>query len=373
MAETARKKLLILITKSNFGGAQRYVFDLSQSLKSYDVTVASGGEGLLIEKLKTAGARTITLPFLGRDVSILKDARSFFSLISLIRKEKPDIIHLNSSKIGIMGAVAAWLARSKAKTVFTAHAWAFNEKRSGLSTAVIMFLHWLTVFLCDKTITVSEGVKRQISHLPLISGKMTVVHLGIDKPTFIKRGEARAKLGIPERSFAIGTIAELHQVKGLAYAIDAVRGLPFKHTYTIMGTGDERGKLEAQISSSEISKESVRLTGFVPDAASFLHAFDVFLLPSLSEAFGYVLVEAGYAGLPVIATSVGGIPEIIEDMKSGVLIHPKNVKEIANALIFLNTDKDERTRLGKALMERVHAKFSLERMVKETIAVYESL
>jgi glycosyltransferase involved in cell wall biosynthesis len=373
MADLPPKKLLIVITKSNYGGAQRYVFDLARSLTGYDITVACGGEGILVDKLEAANIRIITLSSLGRDVSIFKDGKAFFSLISLIRAEKPDIIHLNSSKIGIMGAVAAFLTRSQARTIFTAHAWAFNEDRGFISKSLITTLHWLTVFLCDKTIAVSEGVRKQVLHLPRIAHKISVVHLGIDKPIFYGKKNARTVLGIPEKAFAIGTIAELHPVKGLVHALDAVAELPFPCSYTIIGQGDEKAKLEKHIAKNPALQKTTKLAGFIPDAAALLPAFDVFLLPSISEALGYVLIEAGYAKLPVVATSVGGIPEIIQDMQSGVLIHPQSSKEIRRALTFLYDDEPERARLGTALAEQVQGKFSLARMVEGTVRIYEGV
>lgn len=368
---TTRPKLLIVITKSNLGGAQRYVYDLARSLGGrYETTVACGGEGVLVEKLTAAGIRAKTLPFLGRDVNPLNDVRSLFSLVKLIRTEKPDILHLNSSKIGILGALAAKAARSKAKVVFTAHAWAFNEDRGAIAKALIMAIHWLTVALCDRTLAVSEAVRSQMLHLPLMEKKIQAVHLGLEKPVFYGKKNARMVLGIPEKAFAIGTIAELHPVKGLSYALDALSEASFPFSYTIIGTGDLKESLARRISGDPRLAASAKLAGFIPDAAALLPAFDALLLPSLSEAFGYVLLEAGYAGIPVVASSVGGIPEVIEDMKSGVLIHAKNPKEILRALSFLEADPTERKRLGSALKERVEKEFSLGNMVEATKAAY---
>lgn len=377
MTGTAKRKLLIVITKSNFGGAQRYVFDLARSLKDrYDVVVAcgagQGGNGLLVEKLRAAGVRVAPIASLGRDVSVLKDLKSLIALARIIRAEKPDIIHLNSSKAAAMGVVAG-LAHRKAKKVFTAHAWAFNEDRSAFAKAVIGFIHWKTVMLADKTIAVSAGVKRQIEHLPNMSERIQVVHLGLDKPIFYGKKNARLVLDIPEKAFSIGTIAELHKVKGLEYALEALKSVPFPFIYTIIGAGDLKPKLESVIASHPKLRESVRLAGFVPDAAALLPAFDAFLLPSLSEAFGYVLLESGFAGTPVIATSVGGIPEIVEDMRSGILIHPKHAKEIAQAVQFARDKAPVMKRLGAELNRKVLAQFSVAKMVAETEAVYESL
>lgn len=377
-----REKILIVITKSNFGGAQRYVYDLARSLnKTHDVIVASGGKGAMVDKLIAANVPTITISGLGRNVNPFGDLKALFSLISLVRRESPDVVHLNSSKIGIMGAVAVLLSGKKfgkgkkCRTIFTAHAWAFNEDRNFISKTIITFLHWLTVYMCDKTIAVSDAVRMQISHLPKIAHKIVTVHLGIDRPAFYSKKNARFVLGLPEKGFVIGTIAELHPIKGLTYAINAIKDLPFEKNYVIVGEGDDRKKLEAQISggsANSVTAKNIQLKGFVPDAAQLIPAFDVFLLPSLSEALGYVLIEAGYAGVPVVATAVGGIPEIIKDMESGILIHPKNTKEIERAVSFIHANKLVADKLSKGLKSNIDKEFSLTRMVEQTKSIYKN-
>lgn len=371
MPETTKKKALIVITKSNFGGAQRYVLDLARSLADrYEVVVACGGNGMLVEKLKAEGIRTIPLSFLGRNVNMFKDALSFFSLSWIIGRERPHVLHLNSSKIGIMGAIAAFVS-PRTKTVFTAHAWAFNEDRGPFAKLAIGTLHWFTVMLCGKTIAVSQGVKDQMTHLPFMDRKIQVIHLGIDPFKPLSRKEARARLSIPENSFAIGTVAELHPVKGLEYALTALKSLPFEYSYTIIGTGDLRERLDRIVAEDATLAKNVHLAGFIAEAWTLISAFDVFLLPSLSEAFGYVLLEAGYSKTPVIATSVGGIPEIVQDMESGVLIHSKSAKEIASSLMFFHDNRESTSLFGSRLETRVRTEFSLSRMVEKTIAVYE--
>jgi glycosyltransferase involved in cell wall biosynthesis len=370
MADASRKKILIVITKSNFGGAQRYVLDLARSIApTHDVLVACGGNGMLVERLKAEGIRTISLASLGRNVNPFKDLVAFLSLIKLILTERPNVLHLNSSKIGIMGAIAAFVS-PRTKTVFTAHAWAFNEDRGPWAKLAIGTLHWLTVALCNNTIAVSQGVKDQMTHLPLMDKKIRVVHLGIDAFKPLSRDEARARLSIPKDAYAIGTIAELHPVKGLEYALEALKTLSFPSSYTIIGTGDLKGHLETIVAGDETLKKSVSLAGFIAEAWTLIPAFDVFLLPSLSEAFGYVLLEAGLARTPVIATSVGGIPEILQDMESGVLIHSKSAKEIASSLSFFHENREAVKKFGEALEARVKTEFSLARMVEKTLETY---
>ena len=138
-------KILFVITKGNWGGAQKYVFDLATSLpkEKFNVSVACGEGEALPKKLVEAGIRVIPIPFLGRDINILNDCSVFFRLIKLFIAERPDVVHLNSSKIGGMGALAARMAFVP-KIVFTAHGWTWNEDRSYLSKKIIVFISWLT-------------------------------------------------------------------------------------------------------------------------------------------------------------------------------------------------------------------------------------
>ncbi|HXK38450.1 MAG TPA: glycosyltransferase [Candidatus Paceibacterota bacterium] len=365
-----KPKILILITKSNWGGAQRYVYDLATTLNpTHEICVGYGGSGVLGEKLRSSGVRTIAIPELARDVNFVGDLRTFFALLRIMREERPSVLHLNSSKIGILGAIAARLSFTHARIVFTAHAWAFNEDRNDLSKVFIMFLHWLTVVLSDITIAVSDAVRKQINWLPFIKRKVAVVHLGILPTTPLERLLARTKLAIPEQDFVIGTIAELHPVKGITYALEALKLLPSHISLVIIGEGTERSKLEKKIEDDDLTHR-VTLKGHVPDAANLIPAFDIFLLPSLSEALGYVLLEAGLAQVPVVATSVGGIPEVIESLHSGILVHPRSAKEIKYAVDYFLEQPQSMEIFAKNLHDRVRNDFSLQKMVNATIGIY---
>jgi glycosyltransferase involved in cell wall biosynthesis len=366
-----KKKVLIVITKSNFGGAQRYVYDIARSLTAKcDIAVACGGEGLLVQKLQAENIRIISIPYLGRDVNPLKDVLVFFRLYALFRKEKPDVLHLNSSKIGGMGSLAGRLAKIP-HIVFTAHGWAWNEDRGMISKLFIRLIYTLTFAFSNEIIAVSEAIRSQAKNLPFAK-KIKVIYLGIDNALVYDRTIARKMLpnGLNDYEMLVGTVAELHPIKGLSYAIEAfstLRDLNIK--YIIWAEGDERKKLEALITKLEL-KDRVFLPGNVPNASLFMRAFDCLLVPSLSEALGYVVLEAGRAEVPVIATSVGGIPEIIEDMKSGILVHPKNAKDIARAITFMAQNKDKNAIMARALKETISNKFSLSSMIESTAKIY---
>lgn len=380
MASTTNKiKVLYVITKSNFGGAQRYVYDLATKLpgEKFDIAVALGGEGVLAEMLREAGVRTISIPSLDRDISIVRDVASFFALWKLFRHEKPEIVHLNSSKVGGIGALAGRFA-CVPKIIFTAHAWAFNEDRSRLSRFAIKILSWVTVLLSHDTIAVSNAIMRSVEPWPFIKNKIFVIKNGVSEPTFFDREMARRALcnkadaNIPGGAFIIGTIAELHRNKGLRYAIEALsklveHGLPVY--YMILGGGEEEEQLGALIKQLGLQKH-VFLLGFTKDAPRFLTAFDAFVLPSITEALGIVILEAGLARLPVVATNVGGIPEVVSDGKTGLLVSPRSPAEIVAALARIIESDTLRQSLGFALRSKVVEEFSCDGALSATMSLY---
>jgi glycosyltransferase involved in cell wall biosynthesis len=330
-----------------------------------------------------------TLP-VGRDVRFFKDVAAAWKLIILLRQKRPDILHVNSSKLGGIGAFAGRMARVK-RIIFTAHGWVFNEDRSLVQKIYFKFLYWLTMALSHETIAVSEAARRQVRNWPFIKGKTITIYNGISKETGFSRSNARLELvrmntelknavgGVSESSLIwIGTVAELHPIKGYRYALKAVadcveslkKSDPGKRlVYTIMGEGQERPRLEALIKELRL-EDNVFLMGHVDNAVQYASAFDMFLLASLSEGLGYVLLEAGACSVPVVATAVGGIPEVIEDMKSGILVQAKNPKELTHAIMFMVEHPKERHGYGAALHEKVVQDFSLDKMVALTERAY---
>ena len=374
-----RKKILYIITKSNWGGAQKYVFDLATNLpkNEFDVVVAAGGEGALFNKLTVAGIRTISIPSLVRDINTFKEIVSFFSLLKIILNEQPAIVHLNSAKASGLGALAARLANVP-KIIFTAHGWAFNEDRGKPACLILEFISWITSLLSHQTIAVSDAVKRDTYGWPFVQKKIMVIKNGISVPIFLSRNEARshlfarATIQIPEHAFVVGTIAELHKNKGLSYAIEAFAKLahesPFLY-YFIIGGGEEKERLQTLVNLHHLEKQ-VFLLGFVDDAALYLKALDVFLLPSITEGLALVVLEAGLANIPVIATNVGGIPEIITNGKTGLLVPPRDPEAIVKAIKVMRKSAIRTRSFGENLREHTLNNFSLTRTVKDTVTLY---
>ncbi len=323
------KKILYVITKSNWGGAQRYVFDLATSLPhdQFEVVVALGGSGILKTKLEASGIRTIPLSSMQRDVSFFAEEKAIRELSRLFKKEKPDVVHLNSSKAGGLGAFAARLA-GVPKIIFTAHGWPFWEQRNFVARGLIRYFSWLTSFFSHTTIVISDFDKNVAVHMPFVKKKITRIYNGIGPMDFGSGDIIRS--AFPTGVHIMGTIGELTHNKNQRVLIEEAKNDSSMYV-AIVGEGELRTELEGKIKEYGLG-DRVKLFGFLP-ARDVLKGFDTFVLPSLKEGLPYVLLEARAAGLPIVANRVGGVGEILD-----------------------NPNQD----------------FTLERMVLETSALYES-
>lgn len=373
------KKVLFLITKSNWGGAQRYVFDLASNLaaKDHEAIVALGGNGELQSKLQAIGIPVKNIKSLQRDVSLYRELQSIFEIARLIREIRPDVLHINSSKAGGLGALIGRILRVP-NVIFTAHGWAFNEDRPSWQALIIKFFHWITVLLSHRTITVSEAVKNQMNW-PLVQNRMFTVHNGRKSTGFLNRHDARTKLSqtLPALSSFIddvwtGTIGELHPVKRHDVTIGAIENLvrngQSSIRHLVLGSGELLIQLKELVEKKNLT-ENVFFLGHIDEAAEYLKAFNIYIQPSRSEAFAYTVIEASQAGLPIIASKVGGIPEIITNGVSGILVPSGNVESLTKELSSLLTKPELRNELAASAKESGD-RFSLENMVNKTISVY---
>jgi len=371
-------KVLLVITKGTWGGATKYVYDMARSLheSGIEVAVAYGPKGELTTKLEELSIPQYNIDGLTRDLGFFRELKAYKGILSIIDEFEPDIVHVNSSKGGI-SALAAKL-RGK-KVIFTVHGWAFNERRNSIFKFIFKVAYFFTIFFSDKTILVSEALKKPIQKWPFAK-KLSVIPNGVRPLKPLNKTSARKELAVLDPTLEeylqktwIITVAELHDSKGIDTMLSALtvlreEGAELPH-YVVLGEGDERWRLEKLIASYDIG-EYVHLVGFVQNASLYMKAGDIFVLPSRTEALGYVLIEAGMAGVPVVASRVGGIPEIIEHNKNGLLVPPGSGAVFAVAILNFLKDKKKQKELAKALQEHVVEKYSLEVMFSKTKDLY---
>lgn len=370
----APKRVLYVITKATWGGAQRYVFDLAQGARAagYEVTVAYGEEGLLGTNLAESGIRTVRIDAFGKAIRFSSDFAAYRSLVTFFRQEQPDIVHINSSKAGALGALAARKAHVP-RIIFTAHAWAFNEDRPWWQRIIFKAIHASTIIFAHTTICVSDAVRRDMTWVPGAHRKLIVVRNGVHESIYKERADARRALwSSHEDGYWVGMLSELHPTKRVTDAVTAITLVRAQFPYVklvVLGDGAEHARIEKQIQDADQS-DAIRLAGFVPEGSSYLKAFDMFLHTSRTEALAYAVIEAGSAGLPVVATDVGGVPEIIEHKMNGVLVPREKPLLAAAAIAELIRNPAEATAYGEALHAHVASRFTVERMVRETLALY---
>lgn len=396
-------KILYLITKSEpMGGVQKYVYDLTQALLSenIDVSVALGGNGTLKELLEKKGVHTHIIKSFQRNVHVFKELTALFEIMRLYKKVSPDIVHLNSSKAGGLGAFAACCLnigrarrnQKKIQTIFTAHGWAFTENRPKWQQLTLSLLQIITVLLSDITITVSDHTKQEILFQTptflhrFMQKKIVSIPNGVEpfelrnvreaRKELIERTRLRGSVDLwSTQTLWIGSIAELHKNKGIDIAIEAIACIAPEFSknkvslvYFVIGDGEERARLEQLIHRRKLDS-IIFLVGYVPGARSYLSALDIYLLPSRKEGLPWVLLEAGYAQLPVIATGVGGITDVINHEQNGIITHIDH-HQMGDAILKLAKDTPKRISFGKKLKKQIENEFNGEEMLKRTIRLY---
>ncbi len=382
IGNSGKKRILFVSTKSVFGGAQKYIIDLIDYLPRdrFDIMLAAGGTGPLRTKAMERGVPFYEIKDLERNINPLKDIFVFFHFITLFRRLKPDVVHLNSSKASALGALAARMV-GISTIVSSTHGWPFMEDRSPWQKKMLKLMVRTSALFQDSIICVSDfdhavGLYERIAP----ARKLIPIHNGVDvkKHVFLDRQKARdvliAKAGLKiNPSFVVGTIAEYTKNKGLSYLLEAAAHISKVDSHAVfflIGWGEEKQFLEDKIMHRHISN-NVFLIDYLPEAFTYLKALDIFVLPSVKEGFAYTLLEASLAELPIITTRVGGNPEIVEHMKTGILVNPRSPEEIINAVSHLLRDSDDRKNLGTEARAKVIRDFSIQSMVSLTAGVYE--
>ena len=405
--QSKKTKILYLITQSELGGAQRYVFDLATNLRDdFDIAVAAGepGErGELVQKLKQTGfvcenqinqknqqsavgsRQSIhVIPRLKRAVSPANDLLALIGIIKIIKKIKPDIIHLNSSKISVLGSIAAFIANlpavnRKLLVVYTVHGWVLNEPMPAAKKLFYEYAEKFTARLKNKIICVSKSdYDTARTQLKIPEKKLALIHNGIKPINFLSRKEARRKLSraarcpLPACNLVIGAIGNLYKTKGFEYLIEAIKILAAYNprlTAIIIGEGAERKSLENIIWKNRLTN-AFFLAGKIGNAAELLPAFDIYVCSSVKEGLPYSILEAMAAGLPIVSTDVGGVPEMIADGENGLLVKPKKPRHLAGAMGKVIKDGRLREQIKSAARKKMKEKFDIKNMLQKTKAVY---
>ena len=375
-------KIAHLITRMVRGGAQENTLYTVKHLnpQKYEVWLISGpalgGEGSIEEKIPS-WINFVKVNELVRPIHPLKDIIAFGKIFSLFLKEKFHIVHTHTSKAGIIGRWAAKMSGTKI-IVHTPHGHIFYGYEKELVTLFYTWIERITSWITDTIVTLTE--KGKIEHLERGIGnpeKMKVIYSGVEiEKFFIPRDKIseRKFLGLPERGKIVGCIGRMVPVKGHEYFLEAASIVREKYPevhFLLQGEGPLRKQLIEKVRNLSLSSCCTFLPSETP-VERVLSSLDIFVLPSLNEGMGRVLVEAMATGLPIVATKVGGVPELVKNGINGYLVPPGDKDSMADSIVSLLKNPSLASRMGEKGRE-MSKNFSAQRMVLEIESLYKKL
>lgn len=381
-------KVLRVIARLNMGGPALHVAYLTKGLASrgYDTTLVAGslarGEGSMSFVAEQLGVEVRGVSQLHREISLLRDAVATWRLVELIRRERPDIVHTHTAKAGALGRVAAVLAgRPRPIVVHTFHGHVLRGYFGPVRTTIFRLVETALARVTDALIAVGPQVRDDLVALGVAPAeKFHVVRLGVeleqrldDSPA--ARAEARRVLGVPEDRFVVGWVGRMTGIKRTSDVLLAVRGLRDRGVDAVLcmvGDGPDRERVERQARELGIARHCLYL-GYQEDVSPWYAALDAFLLPSGNEGTPVTAIEALAAARPVVATRVGGLPDVVRDGTDGFLTEVGDVDALVDALERLARDPEQRAAMGAQARERVIERYAVERLVDDVDALYRSL
>ncbi|MGB7296735.1 MAG: glycosyltransferase family 4 protein [Candidatus Aminicenantales bacterium] len=368
-------RIMEMIDRPSLGGGQTALLLLAENLdrEVFQVFVCSGGEGPLAEQARSKGLAFVPAP-LNKRIGF----RYRSEIASVLKDQKIDVLHTHGGVAGIHGRAAARLAKTPA-VVHTLHGIHYLHYRNPFLRRLYVLLERRCSRITDRLVLVCRSDLRQArKHKLAPEGKMTVILNGIDirqVPMTAEIARRRNELGGEPGRPLVGTVARLHRQKGIIHLLRACRrileAVPLA-SIAIVGDGPQAGRLKREARRLGLGQRCLFL-GAREDATSLMALFDIFVLPSLWEGLPFVLVEAAALGKPIVATAVDGVPEILENGRTGFLVLPGDPEALAGAVIRLLRDKDEAGRLGERAKSFVPPRFPLRRMVEQTQNLYLEL
>lgn len=387
-------KVLHIITRFDKGGSAQntYLSLLGLEKKNYQLSLISGlslesemkheeieAKEKDIQVLGSEGIEFIQCPSLVRRINIIKDIKAFFDMWRIIKKNNPVIVHTHSSKAGLMGRLAAKLAGVPV-IVHTPHGHVFFGYSGPFKTKLFITLEKLASRITDKIVALTNREKKDHILFKIANeDKFSVIYSGIElnilkESSSEEKQNLKKELGIPENSLIVGTAGRLVPIKGPEFLVKASKYIISKYpdTYFIF-TGD--GPLEPDLKREALEmglSENIVFLGWRDDLAKIISIYDVFVLPSLNEGMGRVLVEAMALRKPIVASEIGGIPDLVIHGKNGYLVPPKKPEELAKYIQVLLENKDKREKMGLAGKE-MSLNFGAESMIEKIARLYEEL
>jgi glycosyltransferase involved in cell wall biosynthesis len=382
-----RVRVVRVIARLNMGGPALHVAYLSSGLQSrgYDTTLVAGslarGEESMAFVADSLEVPVLTVEQLHREISPLRDGLAVFRLARLLRTVRPHILHTHTAKAGAIGRLAALVAVG-ARPPIVVHTFHGHVLRGYFGPVRATFFRLLERALGSVTtalVAVSPEVRDDLVALGVApKEKFTVIRLGIELAHRVgsgDRAEMRRTMGIPPDRFTVGWIGRMTAVKrtdDVLFAIARLRELGVDACLCMVGDGPDRDHVEQRAFELGIMRDCLFL-GYQEEVAPFYAAFDAVVLPSGNEGTPVTVIEALAGGRPVVATRVGGVPDVVRDGVDGFLVEPGDVDALAARLAELARDPARRERMGEQGRARVVPRYSVERLLDDVDRLYRSL
>jgi len=372
---------ILYVVRPADGGIKNHVLSLLRHLdkSKYKITLACPQKEEWKTQLVDTGIEVVEIPLKG-DLSFCADLKCIRQLMNVIKNRKIDLVHTHGMKAGIVGRIAGLLFRGPAapSLLSTVHNSVYCYRMSDLRRHMIGRVQRYLAQKTDKFITVSHALKREIMQWEGVPDeRVKVIYNGIRIEAFNKKitPYAKIRLGLNPVFPVVGTVARLAPQKGLEYFIQAaflVSQVVDQVQFLIAGSGPLRKKLEQDAYKLGL-KDKIVFTGYCPDISEIYPIIDVFVMPSLSEGLSISLIEAMAARRPIAATAVGGIPELIEHRKTGILVPPGNAQALAQGIMELLKRTKWAEKLAEAAYQKARNNFTIEKMVQQTEDIYREI
>ena len=361
----AKPRILYVITRAEHGGAQMHVLKLALSLRSeFEVEVATGEEGFLTKACRQSGIPVHVISSLQREIRPLKDARACWALYRLVRRVCPDLIHGHTFKAGFLGRIVA--RTLNIPSVYTLHSWLFGTAATPTRWSIFAGpCEWLGALCCQRVVTISnegEGLLRK--YLKGAASKIVTIRNGI--PDCGERKCANDNDGVVR----VIMVARFTKVKEFDILLRAFAATPASTTLQLVGDGPTRSGCETLVRELGLVHR-VQFLGSRDDVPSLLAKSDIFVLASKYEMSPISILEAMRAGLPTIASNVGGVKEVLGD--AGILVPAGSVDCLSKALTDLVGNTDLRIRMGQAARLRFEQHYDFRRQLALTSSLYKEV
>jgi len=379
-------KIMRIIARLNVGGPALHVTLLTEklSLPDFETQLVCGQiaptEGDMSYLAAEKGIAPIIIPELGRSISPLRDIKTIFKLYRLMRHHCPDVVHTHTAKAGFVGRIAAWLARVPVR-LHTFHGHVFHGYFSPLKTKVFLWLERFTARLSTRIITISPKLKDELVNTYHIgpAKNFIVVPLGLDlyplatKPSAATLSQIRQERGIPNDKKLVGIVGRLTAIKNHELFLEAAQKIASQHDdlhFVIIGDGEERPYLEQSVKNRGLS-DSFTFAGWFQDIGLMLHQLDVLVNTSDNEGTPVSVIEAMVAKIPVVATAVGGTPDVLNNGEFGRLVPPRDANQLVQAILetLENVDPEMLTQAQTAALNR----YDISRLVDDLSTLYHDL